>query len=204
MTFPLLDSLDVSRETSARLEIFEGLLAKWNTRINLVSRNSLETLRSRHFADSIQLHALAPHEGNWCDMGSGGGFPGLVIAILAAEQRAPRSVTLIESDRRKATFLRTVIRETAINCTVLASRIEIAPPQQATVLSARALADLKTLLGYAERHLAPGGTALFPKGATWKKEVEIAQRQWSFDYQATMSKTENEAAILSIKGVSRV
>lgn len=195
---------DVSRETLQRLDIYESLLIKWNPKINLVSRNSLHDLRTRHFADSLQLYALAPAEGHWCDLGSGGGFPGLIAAILAADTPKPRQMTLIESDQRKAAFLRTAIRETGVQCTVLSERIEQAAPQAAQVLSARALADLTTLLGFAERHLAPGGLALFPKGASWKKEVETARQQWSFDCHPSMSETEPAAAILSITGVKRV
>ena len=195
---------DVSRETLQRLDIYESLLIKWNPKINLVSRNSLQDLRTRHFADSIQLYTLAPPDGHWCDLGSGGGFPGLIAAILAAEAPEPRQMTLIESDQRKAAFLRTAIRETGVHCTVLCERIEQAAPQTAQVLSARALADLSTLLGFADRHLAPGGLALFPKGVSWKKEVEAARQEWSFDCLPIKSETEPAAAILSITGVKRV
>ncbi|GHF35395.1 16S rRNA (guanine(527)-N(7))-methyltransferase RsmG [Seohaeicola zhoushanensis] len=195
---------NVSRETSERLDIYESLLIKWNPKINLVSRNSLAELRSRHFADSLQIYDLAPPEGHWCDLGSGGGFPGLIVAIRAAEAPNPRPVTLIESDQRKAAFLRTAAREMGVACKVLSERIELAEPQNAQVLSARALAELSVLLGFAERHLAPEGLALFPKGASWKKEVDNARREWSFDCQPITSETEPAAAILSIKGVSRV
>lgn len=195
---------NVSRETSERLDIYESLLIKWNPKINLVSRNSLAELRSRHFADSLQIYDLAPPEGHWCDLGSGGGFPGLIVAIRAAEAPNPRQVTLIESDQRKAAFLRTVAREMGVACKVLSERIEMAEPQKAQVLSARALADLSVLLGFAERHLARGGLALFPKGASWKKEVDNARQRWRFDAEPVKSLTEQEAVILKIKGVARV
>lgn len=194
----------VSRETSERLEIFETLLKRWNPKINLVSRASISELRERHFRDSIQLYSLAPSRGKWCDLGSGGGFPGIVVGILAAENPDPREVVLIESDQRKAAFLRAAVRETGIRCTVLSERIELAEPQNAAVLSARALADLGDLLAYSERHLGPDGVALFPKGVTWKKELETARRQWSFDCRANKSETEPDAAILAVKGVKRV
>ena len=195
---------NVSRETSEQLDRFEALLRRWNPRINLVSKTSLTDLRTRHTADSLQLYDLAPPGATWCDLGSGGGFPGLIVAIASAARGDKRSFTLIESDQRKSAFLRTAVRELGLACAVLSQRIEIAQPQNADVLSARALADLPTLLFFAERHLAPGGTALFPKGATWKKELEDARRQWSFEAEAITSKTEPTAAILKINGVTRV
>ena len=199
-----LGKLVVSRETSDRLKAYAALLQKWNSRINLVSRNSLTDLWTRHFIDSAQLFALADNPPHWVDIGSGGGFPGLVVAILADEFNPAQKTTLIQSDKRKATFLRTVIRETGIACSVLAQRIEQAEPLNATLLSARALADLPTLLDYADRHLTTDGTALFPKGTTWKKEVDAARGQWSFTLDAITSWTEPNAAILKIKGIKRV
>ncbi|MFB9149110.1 16S rRNA (guanine(527)-N(7))-methyltransferase RsmG [Roseovarius ramblicola] len=195
---------DVSRETKERLDLYATLIEKWNPRINLVSRASLPNLHTRHFADSAQLHALAPHPvSHWADLGSGGGFPGLVIAILAQDTESPARVTLVESDARKSAFLRTVIRETGLAATVITDRIESTAPLQADVLSARALADLATLMGHAERHLAPGGTALFPKGATWRQEIAEAQSKWQFTSRVDKSRTDPDAVILHVTGVSR-
>lgn len=195
---------DVSRETQARLETYADLLLKWNPRINLVSKKSLEDMWTRHFADSAQIHELAPHPvEHWVDLGSGGGFPGLVIAILAKDVASPLRMTLIESDARKAAFLRVVIRETGINATVLNDRIEKAKPQHADVVSARALTDLNGLLGFAERHMAPGGTALFLKGASWENELADAERTWRFTYRLVKSATEDGPVIFAITGVSR-
>jgi 16S rRNA (guanine527-N7)-methyltransferase len=195
---------DVSRETMQRLELFHDLLTKWNARINLVSRNSLQDFWVRHIADSVQVFRLAPTGNIWADLGSGGGFPGLVIAILAKTERPDMNVTLIESDQRKSAFLRAVIRETGVSCTVIAERIEHAKRQNADIVSARALAELTELLAYSERHLATGGTALFPKGVTWQKELEMARTQWSFDVEVIESQTMPGAAILKIEGASRV
>lgn len=195
---------DVSRETSERLKVFESLVRKWNPVINLVSRNSLTHLGERHIVDSIQVYNAVPHNfDHWVDLGSGGGFPGAVIAILAAETAPTGRVTLIESDERKATFLRTVLRETGVSATVLTDRIEAVAPQNAQIVSARALADLTGLLGYAARHLEPKGVAIFPKGATWRAEVEAAKSQWNFSVEVVKSKLDPDAAILSITGVSR-
>lgn len=199
------EALNVSRETFAALQDYAQLLEKWNPRINLVSRNSLGQLWQRHIQDSLQLADLAPNPcKHWVDLGSGGGFPGLVIAILAKETGSPQQVTLVESDMRKATFLRTVIRELSLPATVINARIEQVDPLNADVLSARALADLSDLLGFAERHLAPSGTALFPKGIQWEKELFQAQSQWNFHHRVDKSLTENGPVILSITGVSRV
>lgn len=200
-----LNGLNVSRETSERLEVYAALLEKWNPRINLVSKASLADLWTRHILDSAQIFDLAQHPvGHWVDLGSGGGFPGLVIAIMAAEINSPDRVTLVESDTRKATFLRTVIRETGANATVKAKRIEHIPPLEADVLSARALADLDTLLGYAQIHLAPNGTGIFLKGESWEKELVEAQTRWKFQHQIAKSQTEDGPVIFSVTGVSRV
>jgi len=196
---------DVSRETLDKLEHFADLLLKWNPRINLVSRSTVDDVWGRHILDSAQIHDLVPHPvGHWVDLGAGGGFPGLVIAILGAERESPGKVTLVESDVRKCAFLRTVIRETAAPAQVITDRIENIPPLQADVLSARALADLPKLLEFTDRHLASTGTGLFPKGASWKKELGDARSQWNFEARVAKSKTEDGPAILAITGVSRV
>ncbi|WP_158965087.1 16S rRNA (guanine(527)-N(7))-methyltransferase RsmG [Chachezhania sediminis] len=203
MTRPGLPD-NVSRETMERLEIYAALLEKWNPKINLVSKSSIPDLWNRHILDSVQVWDAAPRAVTWADLGSGGGFPGLVIAILAAGEPDGPAVTLIESDQRKAAFLRTVSRETGIDATIIAARIEAAEPQRADVISARALASLDLLLEFADRHLAPGGTALFPKGETWEKELAEARQRWQFSALPIKSRTQPGAVILSIEGVSRV
>lgn len=196
---------DVSRETIERLEHYVALLEKWNPKINLVSKSTLADAWGRHIQDSLQILALAPDGWrSWVDLGSGGGFPGLVVAIAALEARPNTKITLIESDQRKCAFLRTVIRETGVNADVIADRIEQVSPLAADVVSARALADLSTLLGYAIRHGAPGFVALLPKGETWQKELSTAQQQWEFNCAAYKSETEEKSVILRIEGVARV
>lgn len=200
----LLSRLNVSRETIDRLKIFERVIQKWNPKINLVSKNSLDDLWRRHIIDSIQVYRCAPSAKNWVDLGSGGGFPGIISGILAADEAPDTKVTLIESDRRKAVFLRTAARECGIGIKVLDERIQNVEPQTAQVLSARALANLNALLGYAVRHLDPEGTALFPKGVTWKKELEDARQHWHFRVETITSMTEPDAVILKLRGVARV
>ena len=201
----VLGDLNVSRETSDRLRLLADLLVKWNPKINLVSKATLETLWIRHILDSAQIFDLVPHPvGHWVDIGSGGGFPGLVIAILAAESDPEQKTTLIESDQRKCAFLRTVLRETGVPAIVISKRIEAAEPQRADVLSARALADLSQLCTFAERHLQSEGAALFPKGVTWQKELRKAEESWSFVYDVVTSKSEPEAVILKLGDIRRV
>jgi 16S rRNA (guanine527-N7)-methyltransferase len=200
-----VSSFDVSRETLERLDIYADLLRKWNPSINLVAKSTLGQLWERHFFDSAQiLEVSEQREGRWVDLGTGGGFPGLIVAILAANERAGISVTCIESDLRKAVFLQTVIREVGIKATVLSDRIEDIPPLSADVVSARALAPLSQLLGYAERHLAENGKAIFLKGAKVAREVKEALETWSFELDTYPSKTDPEASILKIGDIRRV
>lgn len=199
-----LAGVDVSRETFEKLEAFEALVKKWTVRINLISANSVDDIWDRHIRDSAQIFALAPQFRHWADLGSGGGFPGIVVAVLAQQSPGESKVTLIESDQRKAVFLRTAIRELGLNAKVITDRIETAAPQSCDSLSARALADVNTLLFYAERHLAPTGTALLMKGASWEKECEEARANWSFSCEPFESHTNPNAAILKIKDIARV
>lgn len=195
----------VSRETLERLKTYEALLRKWNQRINLVARSTLPDLWQRHFVDSMQIFDLAPPKvDHWVDLGSGAGFPGLVMAIMALDTGSPARVTLVESDARKCAFLQTVIRETGARARVINDRIENIPPLGADVLSARALSDLGALLGFAELHMRPDGVAIFPKGENWQKEVTAAQTAWTFTSQLAKSKTEEGPVILTITGVARV
>jgi 16S rRNA (guanine527-N7)-methyltransferase len=198
------EGLDVSRETFEDLTQYHDLLVKWNAKINLVSKTSIDALWDRHIWDSAQIVPLSGDALNWVDLGSGGGFPALVVAIMAKRTLTERRVTMVESDQRKAAFLRTVIRQLSLNAEVLVSRVELADPLRADVLSARALADLDQLLIFAQRHLAKDGRCVFLKGETWQNEVEIARKTWSFDLRAHRSKTSPSAAILEIKDIQRV
>ncbi|WP_323763796.1 16S rRNA (guanine(527)-N(7))-methyltransferase RsmG [Marinovum sp.] len=202
MSQPSAASLNVSRETFERLEHYVALLRKWSPKINLVSRATLDDVWDRHIRDSLQVFDAAEGlAGPWLDLGTGGGLPGLVVALL---QKQEFSVTLIESDQRKAAFLRTVLRETETQAKVIADRIEATPPQAAAILSARALAPLPQLLTFVDRHLAPGGTALLLKGITWENELTEAQKSFSFHWDAIRSCTQEGAVILRIREISRV
>ena len=195
--------LSVSRETIDRLDKYEALITKWNPKINLVASSTLEDIWVRHFLDSAQLASLAPNSGVWLDLGSGGGFPALVIASMLSDTHPDVSFILVESDTRKAVFLRTVIRELELNAKVLSERIEKIPAQHASVLSARALDTLKKLVGYAKIHLNQDGTAFFPKGSSHKNELEQARETWFFDVRTIPSITDTTAAIFAIKDIQR-
>lgn len=192
----------VSRETHERLIAYEALVRKWNAKINLVAPSTLPEFNTRHIQDSIQIfdHVQLP-EGNWVDLGSGGGLPGIVVSIYA--QKAPLTVSLVESDQRKSAFLRTVIRELSLqNVSILTDRIENVPPLAANFVSARALAPLSVLLSMVRRHMHQDGTAMFLKGRSWKAECDEARKEWQFDVTSFPSKTDPDAAILKITGVS--
>lgn len=193
--------MTVSRETVDHLGIYQDLLRQWNPRINLVAPSSLADLEVRHISDSMQLADLVDvTSGHWVDLGSGGGLPGLVVAI--AKAHTPLAVTLIESDQRKATFLRTVIREVGLSrAKVLSQRIEEIAALNAAYVSARALAPLPQLMAYLDLHLAPSGKAFLMKGRQWQAEIEEAKSKWTFDYVAHPSRTQDGAAILEISGV---
>ena len=201
----LLSGHNVSRETLGRLEKYEALLRKWNPTINLVSRSTLDQVWQRHFVDSAQIFDLADSNANhWADLGAGGGFPGLIVAILAADRKRALDVTLVESDQRKAAFLMTAAREIGVTTRTVVDRIEMIPPLHADILSARALAPLDKLLEFAERHLRPGGQALFPKGASYSEEVRQALEKWRFSHAEISSVTDDSAVILSIRDIERV
>lgn len=199
------DWLDVSRETLTKLEAFLDLVAKWNTKINLVSSASVDHAWTRHILDSAQLWVLAqPQNGVWLDIGSGGGFPGLVISIIAQEMAPDLQIVLVESDRRKAVFLAEVVRQLQLSAKLHGDRIENLPPLNANIISARALAALNDLLPMAVRHLHPDGIALFPKGARFQTELDLSRKTWAFQAEAVTSKTDPSSAILKVWGLHHV
>ena len=193
--------MDVSRETEAQFARYAELITKWNPAINLVAPGTLPDLRNRHISDSAQLLALAkPRAGSWLDLGSGGGLPGIVIAILG--RNLPLQVTLVESDRRKSAFLTTVRRELQLdNLTVKSTRIEQLARGQFDYVSARALAPLSELLSMIAPQLASDGEAWLLKGRTWKQEVEAAQARWSFDIETYQSITDPESVVMKLRKI---
>jgi 16S rRNA (guanine527-N7)-methyltransferase len=190
----------VSRETRERLNIYADLLRKWQRSINLVGPRTLDDLWNRHFTDSAQLLPLIPPSARvLVDFGSGAGFPGLVLAILGVPQ-----VHLIESDQRKSTFLREVARATGTPITIHAKRIEQVAPFPADVVSARALAPLGDLLGFAAPFLGPDTLCLFPKGQMAEDELTAASKIWNMNVDRIQSVTDPSATILRVSQVSLV
>jgi 16S rRNA (guanine527-N7)-methyltransferase len=192
---------NVSRETSEKLRIYQEMLQKWNGTINLVSKSSLKTSAVRHFADSAQLWSLRPNFESWVDIGSGAGFPGMVLAILSEGQG---DFHLVESDARKCAFLRNVSRETKTPVTVHTQRIEEFDAVRADVLSARALASIDQLFTYTENILKPDAICLYLKGQSCESELEEASRSWTYKAENFASQTDDNGTVLRIKDIARV
>lgn len=194
----------VSRETEAALRHYCALLLKWQEKINLISPTTTKDAWARHFKDSLQLLTRLPDSGRLYDLGSGAGFPGLVLAIAQPDLE----VTLVESDSKKCAFLQTVSRETGARVRILNSRIEAAGLSEPApdILTARALAGLSELLDYAAPWIAanPDLTAFFPKGATYQAELEAAKATgWAFDLDDWPSKTDPAARILRLQNIRK-
>ncbi len=195
----------VSRETAGRLDAYETLLRSWQARTNLVAPSTLPDLWERHFEEGLVLGALVPADAREVvDLGSGGGLPGLVLAILA-KARGSGHVTLVESNGKKAAFLRTVARELALDCTVRAERIEVCGPvvSAADAVTARALAPLETLLEWVQPHLGADAVCLFPKGRGHGLEVARASQQFEFDMVKHSSTGEPESVVLELRALRR-
>ena len=189
--------LDVSRETADQLEVLVSTLERWQKAINLVSRTTLGDVWRRHVLDSAQLKPLIPEAAKTLtDLGSGAGFPGLVVAAL----RPDLEVTLIESDARKAAFLGEAARRMKLEKPpkIVVGRIEAVPPAPADVITARALAPLGQLLAWGERHRTDTAICLFHKGKGWQAEVTEAMKDWDIPHQAFNSVTDLDAVILRI------
>ncbi len=191
---------NVSRETLERLERYAALLRRWQRAVNLVAKSTLPDLWRRHMLDSAQLLGLVPERPcRLADLGSGAGFPGLVLAIMGVGE-----VELIESDGRKCAFLREVIRATGAPARVHHGRIEQVRDGSFDVVTARALAPLSELLGYAQALLAPGGVALFLKGRRLEEELTEVPKAWKMSLERFASTTEPGGSILRIREITRV
>jgi len=193
----------VSRETTARLDCFVAVLLAWQRRINLIAASTEATLWTRHIADSLQLIPLAPEARIWVDLGSGGGFPGLVVACAIADQPGAE-VHLVESNGKKAAFLREAARATAAPVIVHAARIEDfvqKPPPSVHVVTARALARLSELLGLAFPLLKKGACGLFPKGQDAADELTEAAQCWKIQASLMSSRTDPKARIVVVRGL---
>ncbi len=200
--YTLPDWLNVSRETHSRLTGLLDLVKKWNPAINLVSAASLTDGWDRHVMDSAQLSALVEAaSGRWVDLGSGAGFPGLVVAALASELNPSIRVSLVESDRRKATFLTEAARQLGLDVEVICARVEQLASLRADIISARALAPLNKLLGLTLPHLNNIGRCVFLKGQNHMEEVKEARLHWAFESEIQESKTMTRSAVLTLRNI---
>jgi len=189
----------VSRETLGRLEAYAELLKRWSGRINLVSRNTLGDLWRRHFLDSAQLFSFIPAKTrSMVDLGSGAGFPGLVLAILGVP-----GVELIESDARKGVFLREAARIANAPAKIVDSRIEAMKPHSADIVTARACAPLDQLLLLGQRFIGPNTLCLFLKGERVEEELTAARRGWRMSVARHSSRADPRGVILKLEHIIR-
>ena len=194
-----LKDTGVSRETLARLQAYADLLLVWNKKINLIGPSTASDLWTRHMLDSAQLFPLIPAESRTLlDMGSGAGFPGLVLAIMGVP-----GVHLAESDQRKCAFLREAARIAQAPVTVLAKRIEDIPPFPADVVTARALAPLAELLEWSAPFLTKNTRCIFPKGQNVAVELTDAHKRWRIAVNQRPSRTDSRGTIVCIGEVRR-
>jgi 16S rRNA (guanine527-N7)-methyltransferase len=196
----------VSRETWARLDGLVALLLKWQASTNLVAPSTLTEIWTRHVADSLQLPTIVPDARAWVDLGSGGGFPGLVVACAMADHPGA-TIHLVESNHKKSAFLREAARGLSVPAIVHARRIEdfvSAPVQSFDVVTARALAPLDRLIGYASPLLKTGAVGLFPKGQDVEAELTAASKSWNIDADLVKSITDSQARIVVVRRANKL
>lgn len=198
-------ALDVSRETMQKLATFERVFHQWSKKINLVAASTTDQVWERHIADSAQLMLLKPGMKTIIDLGSGGGFPGIVLAILLDDVEGSR-VDLVESNRKKTAFLQAARTSCAPSAHIHAKRIEEALPAIATpeFVTARALASLSKLFELAESHLTNGAVGLFHKGRGFKLELEESRANWQFGLITHQSEIDADSVILEIRNLRRI
>jgi 16S rRNA (guanine527-N7)-methyltransferase len=202
---PLLDAqgfaelFSVSRETLARLEAYAALLTQWSARINLIGRDTVGDLWRRHILDSAQLRPFVTERArSMIDLGTGAGFPGLVLAILGVS-----GVELVEADSRKSAFLREAMRIAEVDVMLRPCRIEAVPPHRVDVVTARACAPLDRLLGLAEPFLAPDSECLFLKGERVEEELTLARKDWTMLASQYQSRSDPRGVVLRLQQVVR-
>ncbi len=190
--------LNVSRETLDIFSAYGETLAKWQSKINLISAKTIDNVWRRHFLDSAQLHNLLPSgTKSILDIGSGAGFPGLVLAIMGA-----KNVTLVESDSKKCLFLSEVVRRTGGHANIVNCRIEEFDGGYFDVITARALAPMDKLLSYINPHFGPGTKGIFLKGEQVDRELTKAKKQWKLKYKTIPSITSDGGSIIIVEKIS--
>ena len=194
---------NVSRETFEKLKVYQHTLETWQKRLNLISSSTLPNIWERHFEDSLQLLPYLPSsKSKLVDLGSGAGFPGLVLAITRPDFL---NVTLIESDLKKCVFLENVSRETNTPVTILNERIEtLKNSLKFDIITARGLASLSFLVEYAVPLMDVNGVCLFLKGKEFESEIEDSQKKWDFNLELFPSLTDSRGRILRITHPKKV
>lgn len=200
-------ALNVSRETFQRLDSYVHLLEKWQRRINLISRLTVDEIWQRHIFDCAQTAQFFPRDDFWVDFGSGAGLPGLIVAILRREKQPGFSMCLVESNGKKCSFLLEASRTTGVSVQIFNKRIEVAVPELKvlgpTVITARALAPLSQLIGFAEPLFQRQAKAVFMKGATAEFELTEARKDWNIDAELIPSVTDVDGRLVVIHSANR-
>ena len=197
-----IKSLNVSRETLKGFYEYKTLLSKWNEKINLVSKNTLVDIWERHFLDSGQIIEHVEASGKrWVDVGSGAGFPGLVVALLLRDRKIDCDLVLVEKNSKKGFFLNEVIRKLNLSVEVVNDNIDNLEPLNADILTARAFSELNNLIEIAFRHRKKEGICLFLKGENYRMELDKTLNYWFFDYDIVDSLSSSSGKIIRVKKI---
>ena len=197
-----IKSLNVSRETLKGFYEYKTLLSKWNEKINLVSKNTLVDIWERHFLDSGQIIKHVEASGKrWVDVGSGAGFPGLVVALLLRDRKIDCNLVLVEKNPKKGFFLNEVIRKLNLSVEVVNDNIYTLEPLNADILTARAFSELNNLMEIAFRHRKKEGICLFLKGENYRIELDKTLNYWFFDYDIVDSLSSSSGKIIRVKKI---
>jgi 16S rRNA (guanine527-N7)-methyltransferase len=196
-------SVHLNEKTQGKLNLYMQQLRRWNDAINLVARSDGEDWWQRHVVDSLQLFRYVRSSTRWVDLGTGAGFPGMVLAICASGQSMDTEFVLVESDSRKCEFLKAVSRETAVSTTIVNDRIESIAPLNADVVTSRALGSLTQLCKMAQKHMKPAGQAVFLKGSSLEGEILEARKTWNFKHKIEQSVTSQRGYVVVIESISR-
>ena len=195
-------SFNVSRETLNSFYEYKTLLSKWNEKINLVSKNTLVDIWERHFLDSGQIIKHVEVSGKrWVDVGSGAGFPGLVVALLLRDRKIDCDLVLVEKNPKKGFFLNEVIRKLNLSVEVVNDNIDNLEPLNADILTARAFSELNNLIEIAFRHRKKEGICLFLKGENYRFELDKTLNYWFFDYDIIDSLSSSSGKIIRVKKI---
>jgi len=200
--YEFVKSLNVSRETLNGFYEYETLLTKWNEKINLVSKNTLVDIWERHFLDSGQIIKHVEVSGKrWVDVGSGAGFPGLVVALLLRDRKIDCDLVVVEKNSKKVFFLNEVIRKLNLSVEVVNDKIDNLEPLNADILTARAFSELNNLIEIAFRHRKKEGICLFLKGENYRMELDKTLNYWFFDYDIIDSLSSSSGKIIRVKKI---